>query len=162
MAYYGSGNDIRSDISGGVREGHGQFLTEEKLTDDLIERGRRFAYRKINSILEPTFGDLIPYTSGSEPDILFEYSNTIAAWFIQNRRFPDRSTEENPFNTEYAEAIKDLEQMAKTGKGLDAASPAKASAYFTHSNMTPIHDMDDIENHAVDSDLLDRISDDRD
>jgi hypothetical protein len=161
MAYYGSGADIRSDISGGVREGHQQFLTIEKLTDDLIERGRRFAYRRVNSILEPTFGDVIPYASGSEPDILFEYSNTIAAWWIQNRRFPDRSSDENPFNTEYAEAIKDLEEMAKTGKGLGNEAPTKTSAYFSHSNMTPVFDVDDVKNQDVDSDLLDRIADDR-
>lgn len=161
MSFYGSASDIRSDISGGVRLGHEQYLTDEKLTPELIERGRRFAYRRINSMLKPTFGNLIPFASGSEEDIIFEHSNTIATWFIQNRRFPDR-VDENPFNTEYAEAIKDLEEMAKTGKGLDGAAPKKTSMSFTHNNMTPIFNLDDIKNQDVDSDLLDRISDDRD
>lgn len=162
MAYYGSGDDVRYMLSGGVREGHPQYLTEDKLPEDMIEMGRRFAYRKINSILKGTFGDLIPYASGSEPEILYEYANTISAWWINGKRNQiPKDPEENSFNTEYAEAIEALKEMAKTGKGLDGAVAAETSGYFTHDGYTPIFDLDDVESHVVDGDLEDRISDER-
>ena len=163
MAYYGSATEIRTDfLSGGVRKGHPQYIGEDKVPDSLIDNGRRYAYNYINSILEPSFASKIPYASGSEPEILKRLADIIAAWWIQNKRLQHlQSLEANPLNTEYAEAVKRLEKMAETGKGLGEDTPDATTAYFTHNGITPIFDMDDITSKGVDADLESRIADDR-
>ena len=82
--------------------------------------------------------------------------------WIQNKRLQHlQSVEANPLNTEYAEAVKRLEKMAETGKGLGEEAPDATTAYFTHNGITPIFDMDDITSQGVDADLESRIADDR-
>ncbi len=163
MAFYGDNATIRLDfLSGGVDKGHPQYQAEGQVLDALITNGRKYAFEVINRILRGRYGSAIPFTSGSEEELIKQYSNIIAAWWIQNNRLPHlQNVIENPLNSMYAETIDDLKEIAKTGKGLADTAPTKAAAFHTRANRTPIFDVDDPIDQDVDPDLLDDISDAR-
>jgi|SaaInlLV_10m_DNA_2_1039722.scaffolds.fasta_scaffold28493_3 hypothetical protein len=163
MPYYGDNATIRKDfLSGGVDEGHPQFQTEGLVADALITNGRRYAFETINRILRGRFAGSIPFTSGSEEQIIKEYSNIIAAWWIQNQRLQHLiNVSENPLNTLYAETIEQLKEIATTGIGLAETTSGKAAAFHTHANRTPTFDIDDEFDQIPDQDRLDDIADAR-
>jgi len=163
MAFYGDNATIRKDfLSGGVTTGHPQYQSEAEVDDDLITNGRKYAFEIINSLLRGRFGSAIPFTSGSEAELIKQYSNIIAAWWITNKRYRHlQSVVDNPFQVEYETTIEALKEHAKTGEGIDSVTPAKAAAFFTHNNRIPVFDIDDEFEHVADQDRLDDIADAR-
>ncbi len=155
--YYGSGDDIRNyHLSGGVAVGHPQYQDATKVSPALITKGQKFAYDKINSMLRGRF--TVPFVEPFPP-LINEYADTIAGWWIQNKRMPHlQAIEDNPLNTEYAEAIKHLEEIAKTGVGLTDTTPKVTRGFHSHQNRTPIFNVDGEFDQQVDSDLEDDIS----
>lgn len=160
MAVYGSASNIRQyHLSGGVAAGHPQYQDISLVSDTMIAQGQKFAYDKINSLLRGQF--TVPF-SVPYPTLIDEYSDTIAAWWIENKRLKHlQSVEENPLNTEYAEAIEHLKEIGKTGQGLEIAT-ATSTAYYTHAGYTPVFDLDGEFDQQLDSDLENRIANDRD
>ena len=163
MAFYGDSDTIRNDfLSGGVPTGHPQYQNDGKVTDSLIDNGRKYAFEIINSKLRGRFGSAIPFVSGSETELIKQYSNIIAAWWIQNKRLQHlQNVLENPLNTEYRETLDALDEIAKTGKGIDGLNPTKAAAFHTHANRTPTFDIDNEFDQEPDQDRLDDIADAR-
>ncbi len=70
--YYGSGDDIRNyHLSGGVAVGSSQYQDATKVSADMVTKGQKFAYNKINSMLRGRF--TIPFTDPFPP-LINEYS----------------------------------------------------------------------------------------
>ena len=160
--YYGGSGDVRSDLNGGLATSHDNYMGETQLAGALIERGRRSAYSIINSKLEPAYPSQVPWTSGSEPDLIYEISNKLAMCFVLTRKNPGSEPLDKNRREQYCEEpMKLLDQLASFEMQLpEIESPLGAKVHHTR-DYTPVCDMDDVENQEVDPDLVDDIADAR-
>ena len=161
--YYGASGDCRADLNGSLPSTHDNYMGEDQIAGALIERGRRWAYSLINGKLEPSYPSNVPWTSGNEPELIYEISNLLTQYFVLNKKnLGDDSLDKKKVKALYDEPIKLLDQLASFEMHLpEIESPLGDKVFHTHSERTPVCDMGDIENQRVDPDLLDGIKDAR-
>ena len=157
---YGSAENIRNyHLSGGVLESRDMFVSEDLVSEAMITQGRKFAFNLINSLLRGKY--TVPFDTADVDPIIDEDSDTIASWWIENKRLKRlQSVAENPLNTEYAEAKERLEKIGESGQGLSTAVTT-SSGYFTHNGFTPVFDVDGEFDQVLDEDLENQIASDR-
>jgi len=162
MSYYGNSGDVRDDMNGGLASTHDNYMGEAQLAGSLIERGRRNAYATINSKLEPAYPDQVPWTSGSEPEMIYEIANKLAMCFILTRKNPGSDPLDKNRREQYCEEpIKMLDELASFEMELPEIDVPFGETVYHTRDYTPACDIDDIENQEVDPDLLDQIADER-
>jgi len=160
--YYGNSGDVRADLNGGLPSTHDNYMGEAQLSGALIERGRRNAYSIINSKLEPAYPSQVPWSSGNEPGLLYEISNKLTMCFVLARKNPGSEPLDKNRRERYCEEpMKMLNELASFEMQLPEIESPLGSKVHHNRDYPTACDMDDIENHEINSDLLDEIADER-
>ena len=162
--YYGKSGDCRSDFSAGLPSTHQNYQGEDELPGNLIERGRRNAYALINAKLTIVYPSKVPWTSGSEPDLIYEISNKLAMCFVYKRKNPGPAPIDKKVKAEFCdEPMKLLDDIANLDIQLpETGDPLGANRVFHTRDEHPVFDIDDTLNQGPSSELLSDIEDARD
>lgn len=152
--YYGASGDVREELGN---------PTESEYSGSLIERTRKKASALIDVALERTYPAKIPFASGDVPVIIDSLANDFATYYCLRAKH----TGPVPLSEEKKEEYWDkpfalLESIAKREKAIpELTSSLKRKILSTTQSYSPVFDMDKPEDWAVDSDLKDKIADDR-
>ena len=105
----------------------------------------------------------MPFAAGDVPALIDDLASTLAVYYVKRSKFPGPGPMAEQIKADfYDKVLEDLEKIKKGEIRLpELTSKVPRDIKSSQSGYTPIFDVDDISNAAIDSDRLDDISDSR-
>lgn len=153
---------INYSSSGDVREILGT-PSEAEVSATKIDLGRRKASRLIDTYLEKPYPGQIPFTaSGDVPSIVNEIASDLSVYFIKRDLHPGPNPLSDTIKEEYYDKNIEVLQQIRDGElEIPELAGKQSSILANRSEYHPICDVDNIENHNIDTNLLSDINDAR-
>lgn len=151
---YGASGDVRAELGS---------PSELEVSASDILRGRSKATNVINLYIGQAYPSKVPFSSDSIPESITEIANDLSTYFIKRFKHPGPTPLSEDVKKEYYEDNIKLLELIRDGKleipelqgDLGDAIQANRADYTT------IFDLDETEEHIIDNDLKDHISDNR-
>ena len=152
--YYGCSGDVREELGN---------PSESEYSGSLIERTRKKAKALIDVALERTYPTKIPFASGDVPVIIDSLADDFATYYCLRAKHKGPAPLSEEKKIEYWDKpFALLESIANRKKAIpELTSGLKRKILSTTQSFSPIFNLDKPEDWTVDSDLKDKIADDR-
>lgn len=164
MSWYGASGDCRNILNSYLPSSHPSYKGETQIPGDLIENGRKNAYALINAKLEVAYPTQVPWTSGSEPGLIYQISNDLTLCHVYKSKNPGPAPLNKDVKAIYCtDPMKLLDQLASFEMQLpEIGDPLGERVFHTHADRHPVFDIDNTLSQGPSQDRLDDIADERD
>lgn len=151
---YGNSGDCRLELGN---------PSEAEVSASLLDLSRRNATRLVNSFVEKAYPSQIPFTASDDiPLLLNTITNDLSVYYVKRSLYPGPNPLSDTIKEEYYDKnIEVLKQIRDGELEISELAGKQASILANRSAYHPIHDVDNIENHNIDVDLLSDIDDAR-
>ena len=155
LVLYGSSGDVRGELGN---------PSEVEYSADDIDRARTRATNVVNAYLQQSYGSIIPFALGTEPELLKSITNDLSVYYAKRSKHPTPLPLTEEVKTEYYDKSIDLLKLISEG---EMALPGVASALGENfiapqSEYSPTFNEDSEIDWEIDQDKLDDIQDQRD